>query len=212
MTFPRFYPILDSTLLTQAGMDPVTAAEAMIEGGVGILQFRHKGEFTREVFELAQRVAERCRAAGVPLIVNDRADIALLVDGGVHVGQDDLPAADVRRLVGPDRIVGLSTHDLRQLEAALEQPVDYVAIGPVFLTRSKPNPDAVVGLEGVRAAAGRKGGRPLVAIGGITRANAREVLGAGADAVAVIRDMLPDCCTRQNLRARMEEWRQLVGM
>jgi thiamine-phosphate pyrophosphorylase len=200
-------------------MDPVTGAEALIEGGARILQLRHKGDYTRTVFEEAVRVAELCRAGGVPLIIDDRADIALLLGAGVHVGQDDLPAADARRLLGPGRTIGLSTHDLRQFEAALAEPVDYIAIGPVFPTQSKANPDAVVGLEGVAQALLPAAPRlvsalarpPLVAIGGITRANAASVLAAGADAIAVIRDILPDNCTRRNLRARMEEWQRLVG-
>lgn len=182
-----------------------------MEGGARILQFRHKGEYTRAVFDQAGRVAECCRAGGAELIVDDRADIALLLDAGVHVGQDDLLATDARRLLGDGRTIGLSTHDSRQFDAALGEPVDYVAFGPVFATQSKANPDTVVGLEGLRAVARRAAGRPVVAIGGITRANALEVLAAGADAVAVIGDMLPENCTRQSLRARMEEWQQLVG-
>jgi thiamine-phosphate pyrophosphorylase len=211
MALPPLYPILDTLLLTQRGLDPVTATEALIEGGARILQFRHKGDFTRAVFDQAGRVAECCRAGGATLIVDDRVDIALLLDAGVHVGQDDLLPADARRLLGPGRTIGLSTHDSRQFDAALAEPVDYVAVGPIFATRSKANPDAAVGLEGLRAVSKRAAGRPVVAIGGITRANALDVLAAGADAVAVIRDMLPDDCTPRNLRARMEEWQRLVG-
>jgi thiamine-phosphate pyrophosphorylase len=140
--------------------------------------------------------------------VDDRADIAMLLGAGLHVGQEDLPPADARRLIGPGRILGLSTHNAEQFAAAAREPVDYLAIGPIFATRSKANPDPVVGTTGVKAL-----GRcrvPLVAIGGITRANALEVLEAGADSVAVIHDILPNDCTYEGLRQRIEEWQRLV--
>jgi thiamine-phosphate pyrophosphorylase len=123
-------------------------------------------------------------------VVNDRADIARIVGAdGLHVGQDDLMGTDARKVVGPGVLLGVSTHHLAQLAAAAAQPVDYVAIGPVFPTRTKDNPDPVVGLEMVRRARAATS-RPLVAIGGITRENARSVVEAGADGVAVISDLL----------------------
>ena len=214
MTLPRFYPIVDTDSLMRRDCDPVSAAHAMIEGGAGLLQFRYKGPFTRAVLTQAARITQLCRDAGTLLIINDRADIALLLDAGVHVGQEDLPAADARRLMGAGRIVGFSTHGLEQFAAGLSEPVDYLAAGPVFATSSKDDAEAPVGLEGIRAlAASRAAGSvhlPLVAIGGITRANAREVLQAGADSVAVIRDILPDNCTFQAIRERVEEWQRLV--
>lgn len=155
-------------------------------------------------------MAALCREAGATLIIDDRADVALLLDAGVHVGQDDLAPADARRLLGAGRMIGFSTHNLAQLAAAAGEPVDYLAFGPVFPTSSKANPDPVVGLDGLAQA--RAAVRaPLVAIGGVTRANARQVFEAGADAVAVIHDILPEICTFANLRARMEEWRQLAA-
>ncbi len=208
-TLPRLYPILDTEALARRGCAVETAAEAMLEGGARILQFRHKGHFSRAAFEQAERVAAIARRAGALFVVNDRADISMLLDAGLHVGQDDLSPADARRLIGPGRILGFSTHNLAQLAAAGSEPLDYVAFGPVFATRSKLKPDPVVGLAGL-AEAKQQARFPLVAIGGITRENAAEVLAAGADSLAVIHDILPETCTFLNLRARMEEWHRLV--
>ena len=130
----------------------------------------------------------------------DRADLAVLAGaGGVHVGQDDLPPSAARKIVGDARRLGVSTHNAAQVRAGLDAPVDYLAIGPVFATTSKANPDPVVGLAGVAEAAGLAHGaaRPLVAIGGITLAEAPRVIDAGADSLAVISDLLgadPDRC------------------
>jgi len=190
-------------------MDLVSVAEAMLEGGARILQFRHKDSYSREVYRQAARIAELCRNAGVPFIMNDRADVALMTRAGLHVGQDDLEACDARRLLGPGAFIGLSTHNLDQLRQALGEPVDYVAIGPVFATHSKQNPDPVIGLDGVHAAASLAS-VPLVAIGGITRENALDVLASGADSVAVIRDILPETSSLRAVRQRMEQWQQLV--
>jgi thiamine-phosphate pyrophosphorylase len=149
-----------------------------------------KGLADRPWLALARAALAGARASGVPLVLNDRADIALIVGAdGLHVGQDDLTGMEARAVVGPNVLLGVSTHDLGQLAAAAAEPVDYVAIGPVFPTRSKDNPDPVVGLEMVRRARAATS-RPLVAIGGITRENARSVVQAGADGVAVISDLL----------------------
>jgi thiamine-phosphate pyrophosphorylase len=206
---PKLYPILDTETLARRGCGVLTAAQAMLEGGARILQFRHKGHFSRPVFKDAECIAVLAREAGATFIVDDRADIAMLLDAGLHVGQDDLPPRDARRLIGPGRMLGFSTHNPAQLAAAGSEPLDYVAFGPVFATRSKENPDPVAGLAGL-AEAKEQTRFPLVAIGGITRANAREVLAAGADSLAVIHDILPETCTFQTLRARMEEWHQVV--
>jgi thiamine-phosphate pyrophosphorylase len=184
-----------------------TAARAMLEGGARILQFRHKGHYSRAVFEEAERVAELSRRAGALFVVDDRADIALLLGAGLHVGQDDLPPQDARRLLGPGRLLGFSTHNAAQFAAALEEPADYLAFGPIFSTASKENPDPAVGCETLRQL---RADRPLVAIGGIQRAHALAVLAAGADSLAVINDLLPETCTFESLRARMEEWQRLV--
>lgn len=206
MTLPRLYPILDTALLTGRDCPILLAAEAMLEGGAEILQFRHKGPYGRAMFNQACEVAELCRRGGVLFVIDDRADIAVTLNAGVHVGQDDLPAADARRIVGPGRLVGLSTHNADQFAQGLCEPVDYLAYGPVFATGSKQNPDPVVGLWLPPGA-----NKPLVAIGGITRDNARAVLAAGADSVAVISDLLPDVLTYPALRARMEEWQSSVN-
>jgi thiamine-phosphate pyrophosphorylase len=207
MNLPRVYPILDTQSLAARECSAETAATAWIEAGMRILQFRHKGPWTRIAFEQAERIAALCRANGVTFAVNDRADVAKLLDAGLHVGQDDLPPGDARRLLGPAAMLGYSTHNLRQFEAASAEPVDYLAIGPVFATASKQNPDPVVGLDELRKCRALSP-RPLVAIGGITRDSVAAVLAAGADSVAIIGDLLPETCTHANLRRRMEEWQQ----
>jgi thiamine-phosphate pyrophosphorylase len=209
MKLPRLYPILDTESLERKGVAPETATAAWIEAGAGILQIRHKGHWSRDFFSSAERVARLCREGGALCIVDDRADFALLLGAGLHVGQDDLSPRDARRVIGPDALLGFSSHTAAQLCAAGGEPVDYVALGPVFSTASKRNPDRVVGVEEVRRCRVLLE-KPLVAIGGITRANAREVLAAGADSIAVIADVLPEPCTPKSLRERMEEWQQLV--
>jgi thiamine-phosphate pyrophosphorylase len=185
MTLPAFYPIIDD----------VAAAEALLEAGARILQFRHKGFFSRAVFQDASRIAELCRRAGALFIMNDRADIAKLLDTGLHLGQDDLAPADARRILPPPGIIGFSTHNEQQMRAGDAEPVDYLAIGPIFPTRSKLNPDPVVGMDRLRSLR-KLTQKPLVAIGGITRELAPQVFEAGADSVAVISDLFP----------RPEEW------
>jgi len=211
MKIPLVYPILDIESLRARACDGETAAQAWLEGGARILQFRYKGPWTRAVFEQAERIAGYCHERGVTFVVNDRADLAKLLGAGLHVGQDDLAPGDARRLLGQEALVGYSTHNPHQLDAAAAEPVDYIAIGPVFQTASKQNPDQVIGLDALRKCRGRSG-RPLVAIGGVTRETARDVYAAGADSVAVIGDLLPKTCTRANLRRRMEEWQQLAQM
>ena len=147
------------------------------------------------------------RAAGATLVVNDRADLAQLFGAALHLGQDDLLPCVARRVVGPDTMVGYSTHNEAQLRAACDEPADYLALGPIFGTVTKENPDPTVGLDELRRLRPFSN-RPLVAIGGITRANARQVLESGADSVAVIGDLFPE---DGNLRARTEEWLRLLG-
>jgi thiamine-phosphate pyrophosphorylase len=198
-----FYPVLDTELLARRGLSPFHAAEAILEAGARILQFRHKGFFSRDVFMDAERVDELCRAARALFVVNDRTDIALLLGAAVHLGQEDLAPADARKMM--NGIIGLSTHNETQLRAGDREPVDYLAIGPIFTTVSKQNPDPVLGvdrLRNLRAIASK----PLVAIGGITRENAPAVLDAGADSIAVIGDLYPEACTKASLRVRAEQW------
>jgi thiamine-phosphate pyrophosphorylase len=200
-----FYPILDTEALNRRGFSLIDAAEAILAGGARILQLRHKGRYSREMFAVASRIAQMCRECGAQFVVDDRADMAILLDAGLHVGQDDLPPADARRLIGPNRILGFSTHNEAQLRAALVEPADYFAIGPIFGTASKSNPDPVVGVEELRRLR-PIADRPLVAIGGITRENAASVLAAGASAVAVIGDLLPTVCTKASIRERIREY------
>ncbi len=209
MKLPRLYPILDTETLANCGVGLETAAAAFLDGGAGILQLRHKGHWSREIFEAARQVARFCREAGAPLVVNDRADFAMLLQAGLHVGQDDLPPREVRKLVGSEAILGYSTHNADQFCAAGGEPVDYIALGPVFATGSKRNPDPVIGIEEMRRCR-PLADKPVVAIGGITPENAADVLQAGADSVAVISGLLPTTATARSLRERMEEWQRIV--
>ncbi len=183
----------------------IDAADAVLEGGARILQFRYKGFFSREVFEDARRVSELCRSTGALFVMNDRADMAMLLGAGLHLGQEDLPPGDARRIMPAGSMIGFSTHNEAQLRAGDKEPVDYLAIGPMFATGTKENPDPVVGVEELRRLRAFTE-KPLVAIGGITRENAPAVFQAGADAVAVIGDLYSDPCTKAALRSRTEEW------
>jgi thiamine-phosphate pyrophosphorylase len=209
MTLPRIYPILDTETLANCGVGVELAVAAFLDAGAGILQFRHKGPWDRETYRVAQAVSRLCREAGAALIVNDRADFALLLGAGLHLGQDDLPPRDARQLLGSDAIIGLSSHNPEQLCAAGGEPVDYVALGPVFATVSKRNPDPVLGVRQVSYCRPLVE-KPLVAIGGITMENAAEVLRAGADSLALISGLLPESATAKSLRERMEQWQRLV--
>lgn len=182
-------------------------AAALLEGGAKILQYRHKAAFSRTRFSELDSIARLCAQAGVRLMVNDRADLAVLVNAGVHVGQDDLSPEQVRRIVGA-RMVGYSTHNELQLMADETEAADYLAFGPIFPTASKENPDPTVGLEALarlRAVVDK----PLVAIGGVTLETAPAVWRAGADSIAVIAGLLPDPLTPESIRKRIEEWNQL---
>lgn len=196
LVIPRLYAIIDPA--QGGGRSPVELVAALLAAGVRLIQLRDKHASSGELYASAQRVAECVLKAGGIFIVNDRADVARAVDAdGVHVGQDDLPAESVRALLGPGKLIGYSTHVLEQVREADHSTADYVAFGPIFPTASKENPDAVVGLRGLHEA--RKATRkPLVAIGGITPENARAVIEAGADSVAVIRGLMgaPDISER----------------
>ena len=191
LELPAFYPILDTAILQRAGLDLLTASQALVSGGARVLQIRHKGHFSRDLFDRAERIARLCRDHGCMLVVNDRADIAALLGAALHLGQDDLPPTDARKILPKPAVMGFSTHDEWQVRSAADEPVDYVAFGPVFPTASKENPDPVTGLDELRRIRALTN-RPLVAIGGITLENAEEALAAGADSVAVISGFLPD--------------------
>jgi thiamine-phosphate pyrophosphorylase len=185
---PRLYAILDAASFSKTE-DLMVSAEQLGAGGCTLQQYRNKSGNPRVMLAQARELKRRVGGT-VKLIMNDRADLCLIAEfDGVHVGQDDLLPESVRGIIGPGRRLGVSTHNPQQLDEADRTSADYLAIGPVFSTSSKDKPDPVVGLEGVRRARllTRK---PLVAIGGITRANAASVIEAGADSVAVISDLL----------------------
>jgi thiamine-phosphate pyrophosphorylase len=205
LQLPAFYPVLDTEILSYRGMSAIEAAETILESGARMLQFRHKGFFSRGVFETATRVATLCRQANALFVMNDRADIAMLLAAALHLGQDDLDPADARKIMPRSSIIGLSTHNERQLRAGDREAVDYLAIGPIFQTGSKHNPDPVVGANALRTLRALTQ-KPLVAIGGITRGNAAAVFDAGVDSVAIIGDLYPEPLTRSALRSRVEEW------
>ena len=189
---PRLYAVLDSSCFADPAM-LLVAAEELADGGVTLLQYRNKSGNARLMLEQAEELKRRI-GASAKLIMNDRADLCLAAGfDGVHVGQDDLSPAGARRVIGDKLWLGVSTHSPEQVKISDATSADYIAIGPVFATSSKANPDPVVGLEGVRIARSLTR-KPLVAIGGITRFNARSVIDAGADSVAVISDLLPDPC------------------
>ncbi len=185
---PKLYPITDTRLTGRSHAEQVALFS---DGGATFIQLREKHLAPREFYQEAETALRIARGLGVRLLINDRADIALALGAdGVHLGQDDLPPEAARRLLGDDAIIGCSTHNIEQALQAARYPVDYIAIGPVFPTASKVNPDPVVGLDGLRRVRDGIGQIPLVAIGGITRENAPDVLDAGADAVAVISALL----------------------
>jgi thiamine-phosphate pyrophosphorylase len=193
ISVPRLYPIVDAAFFSTTE-DLATFAQELIAGGCTLLQYRNKsgnaGVMLAQACELRRQSRAGAPAPHLRLIMNDRADLCILAEfDGVHVGQDDLLPESVRGIIGPERWLGVSTHNTEQLQEGEQTSADYLAIGPVFSTSSKEQADPVVGLEGVRRARllTRK---PLVAIGGITRGNAASVIEAGADSVAVISDLL----------------------
>jgi thiamine-phosphate pyrophosphorylase len=188
LVIPRLYPILDAGCFADAA-EMFLAAEEFAASGITLLQYRNKSGHARQILGHARELRKRL-APTVKLIMNDRADLCLAADfDGLHIGQDDLSPNSARTIIGPNRWLGVSTHNPEQLAEADKTTADYLAIGPIFATSSKADPDPVVGLEGLRRAR-QLTRKPLVAIGGITRANARSVIDAGADSVAVISDLL----------------------
>ena len=201
------YVILDLDTAQHAGWTLTDLAAACLQGGAQLLQVRAKRAASGWLLDVATRVIALARESGAKVIVNDRADIARLSGAyGVHVGQDDLPPSAARIVVGPDTVIGLSTHTPDQLAGALAEPANYLAIGPVFETRTKATGYAAVGLEAVRSAArvARTHGLPLVAIGGITLDRIDDVFEAGATSVAVISDMLVTSDPAARVRAYLE--------
>lgn len=188
LKLPRLYAIVDSSCFADVQQMCAFATE-LVEGGVTLLQYRNKTGQARTMLD-ESRALKKAVGSRAKLIMNDRADLCLLAEyDGVHVGQDDLSPEAVRGVIGPDLWLGISTHNPLQIAEAAKTPADYLAIGPIFGTASKMNPDPAVGLTGVRQARSLTS-KPLVAIGGITRAHALEVIEAGADSVAVIADLV----------------------
>jgi len=200
---PRLYAILDASSFPDTkGL--CLAARELVAGGVTLLQYRNKSGNARQMLKQAREL-KRCLPASVKLIMNDRADLCLAAGfDGVHVGQDDLSPEGARAVIGDRLWVGVSTHNTKQLAEADKTSADYLAIGPVFETRSKANPDPVIGLDGVRQAKALTR-KPLVAIGGVARENCRSVIEAGADAVAVISDLI------REPRKSAEEFLRILG-
>lgn len=183
---PAFYPIIDAGVLASRGVAVADFAGSLRRAGVKLVQYRDKSGAPQEVLRAAEVIREAFAGADGRLILNDRADLAVLAGwDGVHVGQDDLSPEDARRVVGASRWVGTSTHTEEQVRLAGLTSADYVAVGPVFATGTKLDAEPVIGLDGVRRARALTA-KPIVAIGGITRANALSVIAAGADSVAVI--------------------------
>jgi thiamine-phosphate pyrophosphorylase len=186
------YAILDVTLCRERRLEPLAVLDAFLAGGARLVQLRDKSSSSADRLALADAAVVRARAAGARLIVNDRADIAAMSQAdGVHVGQEDLGVAEVRAIVGAGAIVGLSTHDREQIEAAAPTDATYIAVGPIYGSATKETGYSARGLALVTFAAER-GRRPVVAIGGITLERAPEVIAAGAASVAVISDLLRD--------------------
>jgi thiamine-phosphate pyrophosphorylase len=203
LALPPLYVILDAALLPN---DPVEFEKRLMEAGARLFQYRNKTAPAREVLQASQALGITARQEGSSFVLNDRPDIARLAwANGVHVGQDDLDVAEARAIVGSDAIVGISTHNIEQFKAAADTDADYIAVGPVFETRSKEKPDPVVGLELIREAR-KLTSKPIVAIGGITLERAAEVIAAGADSVAVISDIL----AAKNPAARVKQYLEIL--
>ncbi len=203
LVMPSLYVILDAGLMADSAEK---TAEQLIEAGVRLLQFRSKSGFAREILQISRKLVAISSASKATLFVNDRPDIAYLSGaGGVHVGQNDLGVEEARKVIGAEKWIGVSTHNEAQFRAAITTSADYVAVGPVFATSSKENPDPVVGTEFIRRVRGLTS-KPIVAIGGITLERAAEVIEAGADSVAVISDIL----RAENPSARAREFLQAV--
>src|SRR5207244_1562731 len=205
----RLYAILDASCFSTT-QDLLSAAEELLAAGVTLIQYRNKSGDAREILAQTREMKMQLSRARAPAphvrqIMNDRADLCLAAGfDGVHVGQDDLLPGSVRKIIGPERWLGVSTHNAEQVAEAGKTSANYIAIGPVFATFSKANPDPLVGLEGVRTARSLTK-KSLVAIGGITRANCHSVIEAGADSVAVISDLI------RQPRKSAEEFLRLLG-
>jgi thiamine-phosphate pyrophosphorylase len=203
LALPPLYVILDAALLPS---DPIELTKKLLDAGARLFQYRNKTSSSRELLHASQALCMTARQHGGTFLVDDRADISRLSGAsGVHLGQDDLSVAAARAVVGTDCLIGLSTHNLRQFAAAVESSADYIAVGPIFSTSGKQNPDPVVGVDFIRTVRILTT-KPIVAIGGITLDRTREVIDAGADSVAVISDILK----AKNPADRVRQYLQLI--
>lgn len=190
MFLPKIYPITDVRLAKTSHAQQV---EKLIEGGAELIQLREKYASPKDFYASAKKALDIARRHNVKIIINDRVDIALALGAdGVHLGQDDLPPEYAREILGEKAIIGFSTHNIEQAISAVKLPINYLAIGPVFTTKTKENPDEIVGVEGVKKVREAIGDFPLVAIGGINLENFSDVLNAGVNSVAIISDLLSD--------------------
>jgi len=187
---PKIYPITDTRI---SNLSHAAQVEKFIEGGATFVQLREKYASPQDFYESAKEAMHVARERNVKIIINDRIDIALALKAdGVHLGQEDLPPEHARKILGEKAIIGFSTHNVQQALDAIKLPIDYLAVGPVFTTRTKENPDKIVGIEIIKKVRQAIGDFPLVAIGGITAENFYSVLNAGANSAAIISDLLSD--------------------
>ena len=206
MYLPKVYPITDVRLSKLSHAEQV---EKFIRGGAEIIQLREKYAAPKDFYESAKKALKIAQRHKVKIIINDRVDIALALKAdGVHLGQEDLPPEHARKILGDKAIIGFSTHNIKQAISAVGLPVNYIAIGPVFSTKTKENPDKTVGVEAVKKVREAVGDFPLVAIGGIETDNLLKVLKAGADSVAIISDLLSD---EERIAERMANSLNLAG-
>ncbi|PYS68881.1 MAG: thiamine phosphate synthase [Acidobacteria bacterium] len=200
LQLPRIYPITNTAV---SGLTHTEQVAHLLRGGATFIQLREKTNSPRAFFDDAESAVHLARAAGAAIIINDRVDLALALGAsGVHLGQTDMPVNAARQLLGPDAIIGYSTHNLDQVVEALELPINYLAFGPIFPTRTKENPDPIAGVDGLRAAKTLAGELPVVAIGGIDESNMADIFTAGADSAAIISGILSNA---QNIAANLRK-------
>ena len=206
LELPKIYPITDRRL---SGLSHAEQVNRLIDGGAKLIQLREKRLSPKQFYREAVEAIEIARIAGAKIIINDRVDIALVTKAdGVHLGQDDLPPEQARNVLGPEAIIGFSTHNVGQAVQAANKPVDYIAAGPVFATLTKDKPDPTIGLAELRVISEAFRDIPLVAIGGITAENAQSALDAGADSVAVVSYLITD---PEQISLRMKELGQIAS-
>lgn len=187
---PKIYPITDVRL---SGISHVRQVERLSDGGAKFVQLREKYLAPKDFYFEVETALKFARERNIKIIINDRVDIALALSAdGVHLGQDDLPPDKAREMLGKNAIIGFSTHNINQAIEAIKLPIDYIAVGPVFITTTKENPDAIVGLDGVKKVREAIGDFPLVAIGGIMHENFQSVLDAGANSAAIVSGIVSD--------------------